>query len=450
VVTTAYGGGASVPPAPSLSSTGASKPLWDLVAAGVAVVHFGTPGIGSNRGLWYPPGHSSGRWESFRPQHDNPEKSAVWALQWTKVQALYPFDLTRVAMRGFSGGAALAVRTAMGPERARSTGSAHVRASTRVAAVLAIQPPTSAWALEQGPELTIPFPKHLEQAAQPGVAAVTLSQVAPELQKDYSLMRECFASAEARTFNASQPVCLVYGDPVLHVNGAPATFALDASGFPVLHDRIKQPLQHDSWFGYVFWKRLIGLSSEAAAFHAANSVFAMRDVYALPAPDDVHTSVYSGTVKGAQATRVGHTWLLGRLLGPPALVARCSVPARAFTSDVPLRVLGSSGAGSPSLAWVSGGAGWEPVLAVPPGARAWLLLGRAALHGVATPLGALHLDPNGPVRALALDPSGRGAGFGLADLTAGPLALQALVLDPGGRPGGRVRLSDAWTWRAGP
>src|SRR6185295_18043567 len=155
------------------------------------------------------------------------------ALQWVKVQTLYPFDLAHVGLRGSSGGAALAIRTAMGPDRARATGSAQVRASTRVAAILAIQPPTSAWALEQGPELLIPFPKHLEQDARPGVASTQLVQAAPELQKDYSLMRVAFQSPEARANNVQQPICLVYGDPVLRVGGAVATFALDATGFPV-------------------------------------------------------------------------------------------------------------------------------------------------------------------------------------------------------------------------
>jgi len=327
VVATGYGGGASVPPASALSSSGASAPYWNLVSTGIAVVHFGTPGLSAGRGLWYPPGHPSGRYESFKPADDNPEKSAEWALQWTKVQALYPFDLTRVGLRGSSGGAVLAIRTAMGPERARATGSAQVRASTRVAAILAIQPPTSAWALEQGPELTIPFPKHLEQAARPGVAATQLSQVAPELQKDYSLMRVAFQSAAAVANNVQQPLCLVYGDPVLRIGSAPATFALDAGGFPVLFDVIKQPLQHDSWYGYVFWRRLLDLSPGSAAFHAANSVFAMRDVYALPAPFNWHTQTYPGGVMGARATKIGHDWLVARLKGPQPLIAASGTPS---------------------------------------------------------------------------------------------------------------------------
>ncbi|MSR61076.1 MAG: hypothetical protein EXS08_01340 [Planctomycetes bacterium] len=321
VVATGYGGGASVPPAAALNSAGASAPYWNLVATGIAVVHFGTPGLAAGRGLWYPPGHPSGRYESFRPADDNPEKSAEWALQWAKVQTLYPFDLTHVGLRGSSGGAVLAIRTAMGPERARASGSAQLRASTRVAAILAIQPPTSAWALEQGPELTIPFPKHLEQAARPGVAATQLSQVAPELQKDYSLIREAFQSAAALANNAQQPLCLVYGDPVLHIGGAPASFALDANGFPLLTDLIRQPLQHDSWFGYVFWRRLLDLSASSAAFHAANSVFAMRDVNALSAPFNWHTQTYPGGVMGARATKIGHDWLVARLKGQQPLIA---------------------------------------------------------------------------------------------------------------------------------
>jgi hypothetical protein len=413
------------------------------VAAGIAVVHYGTPGIGNNRGLWYPPGHPSGRWESYRPQHDNPEKSAVWALQWVKVQTLFPFDLARIGLRGSSGGAVLAMRTAMGPERARESGSAQVRATTRVAAILAIQPPTSAWALEQGPELTIAFPKHLEQAAQPGIAATILAQVDPMLQKDYSLMRECFASAEARLHNASQPLCLVFGDPVLHVGGQPATFALDPSGFPVLFDAIKQPLQHDSWFGYVFWKSLIGLSSDSAAFHAANSIFAMRDLYALPPPDDLHTSRYSGTVKGLRATRLGHDWLVGRLLGRQALTARCSPPPPLPRTYGPLLAARTPGALRTPAAWAraAGGAAWELSLATTPGAFAWLVAAPPLPDPVRAVGGAPWLLGGGRVVAAGRAREGT-LRFAWPDSHPESL-LQVLVLDTGSARG-RWAFSDAW------
>lgn len=404
VIATGYGGGASVPAASALSSTGPSAPLWNLVAAGIAVVHFGTPGLGNNRGLWYPAGHPSGRYESFRPLDDNPEKSAEWALQWTKVQTLFSFDVTRVGLRGSSGGAVLAIRTAMGPDRARASGSAQVRASTRVAAILAIQPPTSAWALEQGPELLIPFPKHLEQAARPGIASTVLAQAAPEMQKDYSLMRVAFASAEARANNAHQALCLVYGDPVLRIGGAVAPFDLDATGFPILHDLIKQPLQHDSWFGYVFWKRLIELSPDSAAFHAANSVFVMRDVYALAPPLAYHTRTYRGTVMGAQAARIGHEWLLGRLLGPQR--STTSAPPSPLMSTTSALTSGCETGREGSLLLLEGEARPGARLALglrgPRGATAVLALALAPLSGCGarTVAGALRLDPSALLRPL--------------------------------------------------
>ena len=400
VVGTGYGGGASVPPASALSATAASAPYWNLVAAGIAVVHFGTPGIGGNRGLWYPPGHPSGRYESFRPAHDNPEKSAEWALQWVKVQTLYPFDLTRIALRGSSGGAALAIRTAMGAEHARASGSAQARASTRVAAVLAIQPPTSAWALEQGPELLIQYPRHLEQAANPGVAATILGQAAPELQKDYSPMREAFASAEARANNAKQALFLVYGDPVLRIGGQVATLALDATGFPVLHDAIKPPFQHDSWFGYVFWKRLIELSPASAAFHASNSVFAMRDVNALPPPLDYHTRTYAGTAKGTQANRIAHDWLVARLLGPQPPISRSPPPPPGVFSTSALTVAGDDQGNEGSLVVLDGEARPSARLVLdlrgPEGAAAWLILSRSPIEpasGTGAPPSHLGIDP---------------------------------------------------------
>jgi len=451
VVATGYGGAASVPAVGSLSATAASAPLWNLVAAGIAVVHYGTPGLGANnRGLWYPPGHPSGRYESYKPRDDTPEKSAEWALQWVKVQTLYPFDLARIGLRGSSGGAVLAIRTAMGPDRARATGSAQVRASTRVAAVLAIQPPTSAWALEQGPELLIPFPKHLEQAANPGVAATQLGMVAPELQKAYSLMRVAFESAEARANNVQQPICLVYGDPVLRVGGAPATFALDATGFPVLFDMVKQPLQHDSWFGYVFWKRLLELSPASAAFHAQNSVFAMRDINALAPPLDYHTRTYAGTVMGAQASRIGHDWLVAHLLGPQAPLMRSPPPPTPTVSTSPLALAGDpSHRGSLRVLAGEARPGGRLVLGVsgPAGAVAWIALARAPLESAS---GArfpdLRIDPGSllarPVRVeladaaqptpVTLEIPSRARLAGLE------LRAQALVLERG-----RTWLSDA-------
>lgn len=450
VLTTGYGGGASAPPAPQLASTGATRPFWDLVNAGIAVVHYGTPGIGGNRGLWYPPGHPSGRYESYLPAHDNPEKSAVWALQWLKVQTSYPFDRTRIGLRGQSGGAVLALRTAMGPERARATGSAQVRASTRVAAILAIQPPTSAWALEQGPELTIPFPKHLEKASQPFTAAATLSEVAPELQKGYSLMRECFAAADARANNVAQPLCLVYGDPVLReLDGTPATFALDATGFPLVFDRIKQPTQHDSWFGYVFWKRLTELSPASATFHAANSVFAMRDVNALAPPLALHTRTFAGSQLGSRAVKLGHDWLVARLHAPAPLVAASAPPVG------PLKVPLSRGcdpavAGTLAPGLAAGGAP-AVVLAAPAGSRVtWLVAARALPGepcGRSVPSGRLLVDPRAllvPARATL-----HGGPLPLAvppELLARGPCLQALVLEPSGASW----LSDALEYVAGP
>ncbi len=443
VVTTGYGGGASVPAVSSLSLTAPSAPLWNLVAAGIAVVHYGTPGLGNNRGLWFPPGHPSGRYESYRPADDNPEKSAEWVLQWTKVQTLYPFDVARVGLRGSSGGAVLAIRTAMGPDRARATGSAQVRASTRVAAILAIQPPTSAWALEQGPELLIPFPKHLEQAARPGVASTQLTQADPELQKDYSLMRVAFASAEARANNVQQPLCLVFGDPVLRIGGAVAPFDLDASGFPILTDRIKQPLQHDSWFGYVFWKRLLELSPASAAFHAANSVFAMRDINALAPPLAYHTRTYSGTALGAQAARIGHDWLVARLLGPqPAIARSTSPPPDPFVRSALTGACDTTRAGSLLVLEGAARPGSRLVLGLrgPQGAVALLALARSPLAacGTRTAAGELRIDPRALLRPLTfvrLTPlADRPTRVALeipprAELAGLELYAQALVLD---------------------
>src|SRR6185503_6581125 len=112
-----------------------------------------------------------------------------------------------------SHGAIISIWAAMGPERARSIGSAQVRASTRVKGVLALQPPTSVWAFDQSANLTARMIAHYEQAAFPGVPATAFGQVERELQESSSIMRFAFASAEARESNAAQAIGLLYAEP---------------------------------------------------------------------------------------------------------------------------------------------------------------------------------------------------------------------------------------------
>jgi len=263
-------------------------------------------------------------------------------------------------------------------------------------------------------------------------------------------MRECFASPEARANNAAQALCLVYGDPVLRESdGSPASFALDASGIPLVHDRIKQPTQHDSWFGYVFWQRLLGLSPGSAAFHAANSAFAMRDLHALPAPNDLHTRTYSGGVLGLRAARLGHDWLVARLRAPAPFVARSAAPGSGTEADVPL-THGCDPAVAGSLALLGRAAGrLELDVAAPRGSALVLLCSARALPGDpcgrATPLGALLVDPF----AWLVRPQLARAGAPLTLLLpperwGTTLHLQALVLEPA-----RAWLTDALALRVG-
>ncbi|MEQ1893752.1 MAG: Ig domain-containing protein, partial [Planctomycetota bacterium] len=311
------GGGLAALPLGALQNTGVTAPLHAFVASGIAVVDFGVTGIGNGQGLFYPPGHASGRYESFRPGDDNPEKDAEWALQWLKTQASFPLSRTNICLRGSSQGAILGLWCALGPERARVTGSAQVRASTKVKGVLALQPPTSNWAFDQDPTFASNMIAHYEQAAAPGVAATTFRQVAENLQKANSVMGFAFASLEARSWNESQAVCLIYNEPVLRVGGAVADMGLDAAGYPRLRDALGVPFVHDSWAGYVFFRRLLDLSPSSATFHRANSLFAVRDTTALPAPQNWHTSTYAGLLTGAPATALAHGWVL-RTLGVAA------------------------------------------------------------------------------------------------------------------------------------
>ena len=363
VVATGFGGGIATPPQRLLGRLGKTAPLHALLAEGIAIVSYGVPGVGGGRGLWFPPGHPSGKYESFDPSNDNPEKSAVWAVQWAHTQTDYSFDLTNMGMRGSSGGAVLAIRTAMGPNRATVAGSLQLRTETRVKAVLAIQPPTSIFALEQGPELMLGLPAHLEQKASPGSPATILDQVDAELQKDYSLIRISFESAAARANNQKQRVCLVFGDPVLHVNNQPATMELDGTGFPLMYDAINQPFQHDSWFGYIFFKQLLELSPEARDFHLANSAFAMRQDYALAAPLDFHTATYTGKFDGAGATEIGHQWMVAQLTGDAGVDPPPPPPPPADAFGDPGFEAQMAGT-APVAPWSSFGANSQTVLAL--------------------------------------------------------------------------------------
>jgi len=308
------GGGIAAQPLATLKAIGDSAPLHAFVESGVAVVDFGVTAIGGGFGLFYPPGDPSGRYESFLASDDNPEKEAEWAVQWLKTQSTFPLDPGRICLRGSSHGAIIAMWAALGPARARAFGSTQVCASTRVKAILALQPPTSVWAFDQGPTLASRMVAHYEQQDFPGVPATAFGQVAERLQKDSSVMGFVFESAEARAHAETQAICLVYADPVKSVGGAPADMTLDAQGFPNLHGVLGQPFIHDSWAGYVLFRRLLELSPRAAEFHRAHSVFAVRDTSALAPPLALQTCTFSGGIKGGQAAAIAHEWVL-RTLG---------------------------------------------------------------------------------------------------------------------------------------
>jgi hypothetical protein len=307
------GGGLASSALTLLEDTGTTAPLHAFVASGVAVVDYGVTGIGNGNGLFYPPGHFAGHYESFAPGDDTPEKDAEWALQWIKTQTLFPLDVDRICLRGASQGAIINMWASMGPSRSRSGGSAQVRANTRVRAVLALQPPTSVWAFDQTSALQTRMHQHYQALGQPGVPATAFEQVAKAFQTTSSIMGFAFQSLAARTHNATQAVCLLYAEPV-SMNGAePADMTLDADGYPNLHDTLRSPFIHDSWSGYVLYKRLLGLSPDAAAFHAEHSTFAIRSGSALPAPNDIHTRTFQSNVFGAEATAIAHAWVLREL-----------------------------------------------------------------------------------------------------------------------------------------
>lgn len=76
---TLAGGGAELYPVTSITDDdfAITDRLWEVVNAGIAVVTWGAPGIGGGQGMFYPPGHLSGRYESYAPGDDNLYNSAA-------------------------------------------------------------------------------------------------------------------------------------------------------------------------------------------------------------------------------------------------------------------------------------------------------------------------------------------------------------------------------------
>jgi len=317
VVNNRAGGGLAAAALGSIADTGGTAPLHDFLQSGIAVVDFGVTGIGNGQGLFYPPGHASGRYESFRPADDNPEKDAEWAVQWVKSQSAYPLDVDRMCLRGSSQGAILALWCSMGPERARATGSSQVRTSTRCTGVLALQPPSSIWAMDQSTAINSRMVEHLEQEANPGVPCSAFGQAAESMQKAASVMGFSFKTAAARAHNEEAPLCLLFAEPVSMNGSQPADLSLGTDGYPRLHDVIGQPYIHDSWSGYVLFRRLLDLSARAARFHGDHSVFGVRNTTALPAPFAWHTTTFSGDVFGTQARAIAHAWVQATLHAVP-------------------------------------------------------------------------------------------------------------------------------------
>ena len=308
LIATNAGGQYLSPPLAALNETDPESARFHaFVEAGIAVVHYGE----GSSGLFYPPGDPSGRYESFDPAHDTFEKDAEWVVQWVKSNAGSILDLDRIAIYGSSQGSIMALWACMGPDRAKGTGSAQVRASTRVAGIVARQPMTSVWAFRQ--DIPLGLASHFEVIGYPGLPAAWLVQVLESHQKGASAARFCFESPAVIAANATQPVCLIYADPVVRDGDQPADMTLDAQGFPNLHDRLGPPYNHDSWAGYVFFKMLLDISPESAAFHRARSVFAMRVEEALDPPHDYHTHTYSGPFNGAESDALIHDWVRATL-----------------------------------------------------------------------------------------------------------------------------------------
>ena len=329
---TLFGGGSAIFPVDEVEDGQPTDRLWEALNAGIAVVNWGAPPVGGGRGMFFPPGHPSGRYESFARSDDNNYKDSEWVIQFFKQSAqtdLYGLDPSRMGVYGSSQSSQNLLWATMGPERARATGSAQATTSTRVQAIVAIGTEGSIWAYDQGPNLGINAPQLLERMDMPGVPADELGQVDEQLQKDASFTRWMSQTQDAIDNNVSQPVCFLYVEPVKMVGGTVADTTLDAFGDPNLHDTIGQPDIHDSWNFIVHVNKLLGLSQASLDFHLTdgNSVFGLdEDVAAtLSPPFDVYTETYGGGLFGEEQTKIGIDFMRRHLVLPLA-------------GDAPLRV----------------------------------------------------------------------------------------------------------------
>ena len=230
--------------------------------AGVAVVFAGASGSGPFSGFFYPPGHATGRWEDY--DYLMPEKDVLHALQWVKTQGSYAIDPDRIFLHGASAGATSACYISAGPDRKKSSGSAQVQASSRVAGILAFDVLFSFSAYADDEE---DVANHWESVSFPGLEAKNFGDAEPSLVEANSVARVLL---DPMAMGSTTPFFLAYSCPI-----GSTDFTNEPDAFPALRNALG-PNIHDLWNGGKFFERLKYIN---APFHQPRSEFWVANGY---------------------------------------------------------------------------------------------------------------------------------------------------------------------------
>jgi hypothetical protein len=211
-----------------------------------------------------------------------PEKDVLRAIQWVRTQTTYALDSNRIFLHGVSAGATIAAYVALGPELASPTGSAQVRASSRVAGVLCFDVLTSFPAYSGQDQIVS---HHWESVSQPGTSAVDMADADPAILDANSVARVLL---DPLCNAATTPVFLAYDDPTGSID-----YSNDPDAFPALRNVIGDHV-HDLWHGAKLWERLLWLNE---GFHTQHSEFFVGESFELTLGSmlGVQTGSFTGT-----------------------------------------------------------------------------------------------------------------------------------------------------------
>jgi len=269
---------------------------WIALNNGVAVVAVGTTGTSSiwtGSGVWYD--SSTTQYADYNQPADY--KDMEQAIQWVKTQEMFSADENQIYVLANSGGARAFAWSALGPNRARSSGSAQARTNTRVAGAI-FNRPTNIW--NAGYVLSSTLGTQFPNEAGNDVAS-TMDDVYTSALYHSSIFTYAFNDSEASALNTSTPVCLIYHDPRTE-----SDLTRNSAGNPTVSGTVLE--NHDAWLGYML---LSGLMELDPVFHGTNSILVVNPVASLNNIESGTLPITNVDQRDAQVT--ASNWLLRRL-----------------------------------------------------------------------------------------------------------------------------------------